>query len=136
MEGTNEHNEPYYHSGIGLMTIHNEGYISYRPHKKHNNSRHQVDVMQQELDFLLKNLNGKKLPFLTDNRELKKMDGKEFQFMRTKMHLFTNKAAAIVKDGLSKYVMHMVLHFFRPPFPFKFFTNETQALEWLLSPDN
>ena len=130
MEGINENNEPYFKSNVGTMTIHNEGYISYVPYP--HLSHHQLPEMKKELDFLLRKLNGKKLPFLTDNRTLKQMNGKELDYMKAQMPLFTSKVAYYVSEGLSKYIMHVLLTFYRPGFQQKIFTNKNKAIKWLL----
>ncbi len=134
MEGTNEHNEPFYHSSVGIMTIHNEGYISYVPHP--STSFHKLEEMKKELNFLFKRLNGRKLPFISYSQSVTKINNEELNYMKEMLPDIITKMAVVVNEGLSKYIIHMAIYFARPMFPTKVFTNKTKALEWLLSPEN
>tara|TARA_Y100000589_G_scaffold320020_1_gene349366 strand:- start:38125 stop:38526 length:402 start_codon:yes stop_codon:yes gene_type:complete len=131
MEGINKHNEPYYSSAIGTMTIHNENYISFVPHE--GVGMHQLPEMKKEVHFLTKHLKGKKLPFISYSQTVQKIKNEELNYMKNTLPKLITKMAIVVNEGLSKYIIHTAIYFSRPTFPTKVFTNKNKAMDWLLN---
>jgi hypothetical protein len=131
MEGVNNHNDPYYSSAIGTMTIHNKKYISYLPHP--NIGIHQLTEIKKEAQFLIKHLKGEKLPFIAHSETVRKINSKELNYMNKILPKLVNRMAVLVSEGLSKYIIHVAIYLSRPSFPVKVFTDKNKAMKWLLN---
>jgi hypothetical protein len=119
-----------FESKSGIMEIFTGKYIKYT--LSANKPSPDIEDMQLELNFLKQSLNGEKLPFLIDNRTLKKLDPKVLNFMQLNSPKFASKIAVIVSPGISKFLFHIILFLKKPPFPMKLFKNEKEAIKWLL----
>ena len=122
IKNINQNPQPLrFKSKSGIMEIFPNQYIKYS--LLQNVTSPELEELKRELVFLEENLQGKKLPFLVDNRNLKKLDSKVINFMEQNSPKFTGRVAIIVSPGISKFIFHVLLFLKKPPFPMKLFTN-------------
>jgi len=74
------------------------------------------------------------MPFLSDIREIKGASKEVRDYLAdNELTPYIQKIAILVNSGLSKIIGNIFLRFSGPKYPAKIFTNESKAMEWLLS---
>jgi hypothetical protein len=116
-------------SDVGIITFRKDGIITFEP--KEGKITHTVEAMAYEFEIFKKWANGNKVPFLTDNRELKKFENDVRVYAQQNLPVFCSKFAFIVRSGLSSFLTNMYMYINKSGVPTKAFTTKKDAIDWL-----
>lgn len=116
-------------SDVGIITFRKDGVITFEP--KEGKINHTIDAMVYEFEIFKKWANGNKVPFLTDNRELKNFENDVRVYAQQNLPVFCNKFAFIVRSGISSFLTNMFIYINKSGVPTKAFKTKEEAINWL-----
>lgn len=97
------------------------------------NIQRTVSLIDENVALVKKITGGKPVPLLIHLTKSPVPDKATRQHSSKKVAEIYSAMAMVSKPGLSQLIMKMVFALQKPPIPMKSFTNEQEAMKWLLS---
>ena len=114
---------------IGIISLTKDKLITFVPHPGITSVT--LKPMAENMVKFLEWTKDEKLPFLTDNRQIKVIEPETRLFVQKNLPTFCSRHAIILENGLSYFMFNIFMYLNRPSIPVKAFKNKEEALIWL-----
>jgi hypothetical protein len=121
-------------SDVGIISLRKDGIITFEPKK--GKTAHTIEAMCYEIEIFKIWAGDKKLPFLSDNRNLKNFENDIRVYAQNNLPIFCNRFALIVNSGISSFLTNMFIYINKSGVPTKAFKTKEEAIKWLNSLNN
>ncbi|MEM8965336.1 MAG: hypothetical protein AAGE93_02890 [Bacteroidota bacterium] len=101
-------------------------------HGKYKTPTITLDIAKSATDFRREITRGKKIPAIADISSVKHVDkATRTFFSSSEAGGDLTALAVILNNPVTRMMGNFFVKFYRPEYPFKFFTNLTEATEWI-----
>ena len=104
---------------IGIISLTKDKLITFLPHP--GIKEVSLKPMAENMTKFLEWTKDEKLPFLTDNRQIKVIDSETRVFVQKNLPKFCSRHAIILESGLSYFMFNLFMYLNRPSIPVKAF---------------
>jgi len=113
------------------FSLRHDGILTVEPHSHFKSiSKDILELDLMVIDGLTKN---KRVLFLTDNRKIYGISSEQRNYVKDLLNSKATKCAVLLNNNMAKYFFNFFNHLYKLQIPVKAFSNQKDAIEWLLS---